>query len=136
MHAIFRSKLATVITAALLLTLEIGVSVSSGQDTAMADSIRVSVVAGAMQNVMSEIVERYQEANPGVTVTLELEPEGGTFQALIAAGNQPDMIITSFGPQLGAIAAQGVAGIRPEAARRLDQRRRGRHCRARGSSQP
>lgn len=109
MHAIFRSKLATVITAALLLTLEIGVSVSSGQDTAMADSIRVSVVAGAMQNVMSEIVERYQEANPGVTVTLELEPEGGTFQALIAAGNQPDMIITSFGPQLGAIAAQGAA---------------------------
>jgi multiple sugar transport system substrate-binding protein len=92
----------------LLLTLLVGVPVSA-QDTPMADSIRVSVVAGAMQDVMSEIVTRYQEANPDVNVTLELEPEGGAFQALIAAGNQPDLIITSFGPQLGAIAAQDAA---------------------------
>ncbi|MCC6798825.1 MAG: extracellular solute-binding protein [Anaerolineae bacterium] len=75
----------------------------------MADSIRVSVVAGAMQDTMTEIVNAYQEANPGVTVTLELEPEGGAFQALIAAGNQPDLIITSFGPQLGTLAEQGAA---------------------------
>ncbi len=72
----------------------------------MADSIRVSIVAGAMQDTMSDIVARYVAANPGVEVTLELEPEGGVFQALIAAGNQPDMIITSFGPQLGTLAAQ------------------------------
>lgn len=75
----------------------------------MADSIRVSVVAGAMQDTMTEIVNAYQEANPGVTITLELEPEGGAFQALIAAGNQPDLIITSFGPQLGTLAEQGAA---------------------------
>jgi multiple sugar transport system substrate-binding protein len=108
MRTTFRSKFVAIITAALLVTLLVGVP-ASAQDTAMADEIRVSVVAGAMQNVMTEIVNRYQEANPGVTVTLELEPEGGVFAALIAAGNQPDLIITSFGPGLGSIAADGAA---------------------------
>ncbi len=89
----------------LLIVLAVGVTVSA-QETPMADSIRVSIVAGAMQDTMSDIVARYVAANPGVDVTLELEPEGGVFQALIAAGNQPDMIITSFGPQLGTLAAQ------------------------------
>ncbi|MFN7208859.1 MAG: extracellular solute-binding protein [Aggregatilineales bacterium] len=72
----------------------------------MADSIRVSVVAGAMQATMNKIVGKYVAENPGVNITLELEPEGGVFQALIAAGNQPDLVITSFGPQLGTLAAQ------------------------------
>jgi multiple sugar transport system substrate-binding protein len=81
--------------------------VGAQDEPAMADSIRVSVVAGAMQDTMSRIVAAYQEANPDVEVTLELEPEGGAFQALIAAGNQPDLIITSFGPQLGTLASQG-----------------------------
>ena len=67
----------------------------------MADSIRISSVAGAMHDVLVELAERYEEANPGVTVTVEDEPEGGAFQALIAAGNQPDLVITSFGPALG-----------------------------------
>jgi multiple sugar transport system substrate-binding protein len=89
----------------LLIILAVGVTVSA-QETPMADSIRVSIVAGAMQDTMSDIVARYVAANPGVDVTLELEPEGGVFQALIAAGNQPDLIITSFGPQLGTLAAQ------------------------------
>jgi len=89
----------------LLVVLVTGVS-ASAQETPMADSIRVSVVAGAMQDTMADIVARYVAANPGVNVTLELEPEGGVFQALIAAGNQPDMVITSFGPQIGTLAAQ------------------------------
>lgn len=75
----------------------------------MANSIRVSVVAGAMQETMSKLVKKYKEANPEVEVTLELEPEGGAFQALIAAGNQPDLIITSMGPQLGTLVAQNAA---------------------------
>ena len=83
--------------------------VSLAQESPMADEIRVSVVAGAMQDTMTKLVEKYQAANPGVTVTLELEPEGGAFQALIAAGNQPDLIITSFGPQLGKLAEQDAA---------------------------
>ena len=61
----------------------------------MSDTLRVSVVAGAMQETMQQLADAYMEENPGVTVTLELEPEGGAFQALIAAGNQPDVIITS-----------------------------------------
>lgn len=108
MPSIFRSHLFRFIAAAVLLTALMGLPVAA-QDTPMADSIRVTVVAGAMQDVMTQIVDSYQAANPGVTVTLELEPEGGAFQALIAAGNQPDLIITSFGPQLGAIAAQDAA---------------------------
>ncbi|MCC6805115.1 MAG: extracellular solute-binding protein [Anaerolineae bacterium] len=108
MPTVFRSYLFRFIAAAVLLTILIGLPVAA-QDTPMADSIRVTVVAGAMQDVMTQIVDSYQAANPGVTVTLELEPEGGAFQALIAAGNQPDLIITSFGPQLGAIAAQDAA---------------------------
>ncbi len=80
-----------------------------GAQGEMAATIRVSVVAGAMQETMRKIADAYEAANPGVTVTLELEPDGGTFQALIAAGNQPDLIITSFGPQLGTLVAQDVA---------------------------
>jgi multiple sugar transport system substrate-binding protein len=72
----------------------------------MAQTIRVSVVPGPMQATMNKIIARYIAENPGVNITLELEPEGGVFQALIAAGNQPDLVITSFGPQLGTLAAQ------------------------------
>ncbi|MBN1286590.1 MAG: extracellular solute-binding protein [Anaerolineae bacterium] len=75
----------------------------------MADSIRVTVIAGAMQDTMQKLADAYMAENPGVTVTLELEPEGGAFQALVAAGNQPDLIITSFGPQLGTLVKDDVA---------------------------
>ena len=49
------------------------------------------------------------QANPGKKVTVEEEPEGGAFDALIAAGNQPDIITVSFGTQVGHYAAAGVA---------------------------
>jgi multiple sugar transport system substrate-binding protein len=107
MRTLLRNSLLRLCLIALILMLA-GFSVSA-QDAPMADSIRVSVVAGAMQDTMSVLVDRYQEANPEATVTLELEPEGGAFQALIAAGNQPDLIITSFGPQLGTLAAEDAA---------------------------
>jgi ABC-type glycerol-3-phosphate transport system substrate-binding protein len=70
-----------------------------------AGTIRVSSVAGAMHDVLVGLSEQYMEANPGVTVTVEDEPEGGVFQALIAAGNQPDLVVTSLGPALGQLAA-------------------------------
>ncbi len=108
MLTVFRSHFFRISALAVLLAALVILPVAA-QDTAMADSIRVSVVAGAMQDVMTKIVDSYQAANPGVTVTLELEPEGGAFEALIAAGNQPDLIITSFGPGLGALAAQEAA---------------------------
>src|SRR5215216_442692 len=55
---------------------------------AMADSIRVAVVRGAMIDTMTKIADAYEQANPGVTINVEEEPEGGAFDALIAAGNQ------------------------------------------------
>jgi multiple sugar transport system substrate-binding protein len=58
---------------------------------------------------MQKLIKAYQDANPGVLITLELEPEGGAFQALVAAGNQPDLIITSFGPMLGTLVSQDSA---------------------------
>ncbi len=106
---ILRSRLVRVVLMALLITTLSIPAISQAQDTPMSKSIRVSIVAGAMQDTMAKIVQRYQEANPDVEVTLELEPEGGAFQALIAAGNQPDLIITSFGPMLGTLAEQDSA---------------------------
>jgi multiple sugar transport system substrate-binding protein len=101
----YRSLRFTLVLGLLLIML---VPLVRAQDEpAMADSIRVTVVAGAMQDTMSRIAAAYQEANPGVEITLELEPEGGAFQALIAAGNQPDLVITSFGPAIGTLASQG-----------------------------
>lgn len=72
----------------------------------LSGEIRVAVVRGAMIDTMSKLVDQFQAANPGVTVNLEEEPEGGAFEALIAAGNQPDLIVASFGPQIGRLAAQ------------------------------
>ncbi len=75
--------------------------------SAEAGSIRVAVVRGAMSETMRALAEQYMAANPGVTVNVEEEPEGGAFDALIAAGNQPDLIIVSFGSLIGRLAASG-----------------------------
>jgi len=107
--SVLRTTSLRLVFALTLVAVLMATAVTSAQEQPMADSIRISVVAGAMQDTMTELVNAYQEANPGVSITLELEPEGGAFQALIAAGNQPDLVITSFGPQLGTLAEQGAA---------------------------
>lgn len=70
-------------------------------------TIRVAVVRGAMIETMRALADQYMAANPGVTVNVEEEPEGGAFDALIAAGNQPDLIVVSFGSLIGRLAASG-----------------------------
>ncbi len=75
---------------------------------AWAQTISVSVVAGAMRDTVEPLAAAFEEANPGVTVNVVPEPEGGSFEALIAAGNQPDLLITSFGGQIGRLASQDV----------------------------
>lgn len=70
---------------------------------------RVAVVRGAMIETMRKLADAYNQANPGKKVTVEEEPEGGAFDALIAAGNQPDIITVSFGTQIGHYASQDVA---------------------------
>ena len=69
---------------------------------------RVAVVRGAMIDTMRTLADKYMEANPGKIITVEEEPEGGAFDALIAAGNQPDIITVSFGTQIGHYAASEV----------------------------
>jgi multiple sugar transport system substrate-binding protein len=76
-------------------------------EPALAGSIRVSSVAGAMHDVLVGLAKQYMDQNPNVQVTVEGEPEGGIFQALIAAGNQPDLVVTSLGPALGQMASDG-----------------------------
>jgi multiple sugar transport system substrate-binding protein len=82
------------------------VAVGGEMEGEMADSVRVSSVPGAMHETLQALADQYEAENEGVKVTIEDEPEGGAFQALIAAGNQPDLIITSFGPGLGQLVAQ------------------------------
>jgi len=74
--------------------------------TDLSGDLRISSVAGAMHGVLEAIAADYEADHPGINVTIEDEPEGGAFQALIAAGNQPDLVITSFGPALGRLAAE------------------------------
>lgn len=62
-----------------------------------AGAIQIAVVAGAMQGTMDELARKFEQANPGMKVQVVQEPEGGAFEALIAAGNQPDLITGSFG---------------------------------------
>jgi multiple sugar transport system substrate-binding protein len=59
--------------------------------------IQIAVVAGAMRDTMQKLVDKFEAANPGTDVEVVNEPEGGAFEALIAAGNQPDIITGSFG---------------------------------------
>jgi multiple sugar transport system substrate-binding protein len=71
----------------------------------MANTLRVAVVRGAMIETMRTLADQYMQQNEGVEITVEEEPEGGAFEALIAAGNQPDLIVASFGSQIGRLAA-------------------------------
>jgi len=59
--------------------------------------IQIAVVAGAMLDTMQKFADAFEKANPGTEVEVVTEPEGGAFEALIAAGNQPDIITGSFG---------------------------------------
>lgn len=71
-------------------------------------TLTVSVVAGAMRDTLTPLAKQFEGENSGVKVNLVPEPEGGSFEALIAAGNQPDLLITSFGGQIGRLASQDV----------------------------
>ena len=74
----------------------------------VAGGTRIAVVRGSMIGTMRTLADKYMAANPGKLITIEEEPEGGAFDALIAAGNQPDIITISFGSQIGHYAAADV----------------------------
>src|SRR5690349_2507884 len=54
--------------------------------------IQIAVVAGAMRDTMLKLADKFKAEHPGTEVEVINEPEGGAFEALIAAGNQPDII--------------------------------------------
>jgi multiple sugar transport system substrate-binding protein len=59
-----------------------------------------------MMDTMLKLADKYTQTYPGTKVNVIQEPEGGTFDALIAAGNQPDIFVGSFGSQIGKYAAR------------------------------
>lgn len=63
----------------------------------LAGEITFASISGAMVPFMEGMAQKFMDANPGVKVNVVPEPEGGAFEALIAAGNQPDIIVGSFG---------------------------------------
>jgi multiple sugar transport system substrate-binding protein len=63
----------------------------------LSGEITLSSVQGAMIDFMNTQAQAFMDANPGVKVNVIPEPEGGAFEALIAAGNQPDIVVGSFG---------------------------------------
>ncbi len=63
----------------------------------LSGEITLASVSGAMVPFMEGMAKAFMDANPGVKVNIVPEPEGGAFEALIAAGNQPDIIVGSFG---------------------------------------
>ncbi|MBW6396134.1 extracellular solute-binding protein [Thermus sp. SYSU G05001] len=69
-------------------------------------AITVSSIPGAMFNTLSTLGKQFEQKT-GIKVNVIEEPAGGAFDALIAAGNQPDVVVASFGPQVGKLAAQG-----------------------------
>jgi multiple sugar transport system substrate-binding protein len=64
---------------------------------AVKGKIQIAVVAGAMLDTMKKLAKTFEAAHPGTTIEVVNEPTGGAFEALIAAGNQPDLITGSFG---------------------------------------
>lgn len=80
---------------------------SAAQPAASAPGrIQIAVVPGAMQATMQKLVDAFEAENPGTTVEVIQEPEGAAFEALIAAGNQPDIITGSFGAMPAKYASQ------------------------------
>jgi multiple sugar transport system substrate-binding protein len=66
----------------------------------------MTVVRGAMMDTVRKLADKYEQSHQGTKIQVVEEPEGGAFQALIAAGNQPDIVTLSVGTQVGDLAAQ------------------------------
>lgn len=59
--------------------------------------ITIATIRGAMLEWMQDTAEEFMAENPNVTVNAMEAPEGGQVEAMIAAGNQPDIFVGSFG---------------------------------------
>ena len=84
-----------------------GLGLTHAQDD-LSGTITVTVIEGAMRGTVEPLAQAFTQAHPNVNINLVPEPEGGAFEALIAAGNQPDLLITSLGSTIGRLASQDV----------------------------
>ena len=105
------------ISALLIGALWAGLGTAHAQDD-LSGTLTVSVIEGAMRGTVQPLAQAFTEAHPNVNVNFVTEPEGGAFEALIAAGNQPDLLITSLGSTIGRLASQDVVLPLEELARR------------------
>ena len=55
---------------------------------------------------MNKLAAKYEQSHPGTKIQVVAEPQGGAFEALIAAGNQPEIVVLSVGTQVGQLAAE------------------------------
>ena len=71
------------------------------EENELSGEIKVMVPAGGyyVDHVKNFVAEKFMEENPGVTVNVEQEPEGGQLTARIAAGDTPDVLVGVFGYQ-------------------------------------
>jgi hypothetical protein len=71
-------------------------------------TIQITTIPGAMVETMNRLARSFEQANPDIKVQVLVEPEGGAFEALIAAGNQPDLIVGALGSMHTKYAAMDV----------------------------
>ena len=102
-----RISLAHLAVAALLVGVLGTASRAHAQDD-LTGTLTVSVIEGAMSGTVEPLAEMFAQMHPNVSINFVPEPEGGAFEALIAAGNQPDLLITSLGSTIGRLASQDV----------------------------
>ena len=69
-------------------------------------TVTITVVRGAMMDTMNKLAAKYEGSHPGTKIQVVAEPQGGAFEALIAAGNQPEIVVLSVGTQVGQLAAE------------------------------
>lgn len=79
----------------------------AGQVAREPGTIQITTIGGAMDETMNSLARAFEQANPGIKVQVLVEPQGGAFEALIAAGNQPDLIVGAFGSMHAKYAAMG-----------------------------
>ncbi len=74
----------------------------------LSGEITIAVVRGAMMDWMRPMTQKFMDLHPDTKVNVIEEPAGGQLDAMIAAGNQPDIFVGSFGYMAAKYAAMDV----------------------------
>ena len=108
---VVRETVEVVQTVPVVKTVEVAVTstpVPTPTPAPLKGEITIAVVHGAMMDWMRPMAEKFMELHPGTKVNVIEEPAGGQLDAMIAAGNQPDIFVGSFGYMAAKYAAMDV----------------------------